>query len=72
MVLIVEWQWLVPDQETARPLRCRENDCYYHDGRECRYPWIDRPTASRLDRGLCTNFLIEEDGTWHGRIHAIH
>lgn len=67
----MEWDWLLPNDDPPK-VRCRETNCYYHDGSACKYPWIDPPERRDLDRGYCTNYLIEEDGQWLARIHAVH
>jgi len=73
-VLGMEWDWTLPGQRSGddRAVRCRETGCYYHDGEACRFPWIDPPEPGELDRGLCATYLIEEDGQWLARIHAVH
>lgn len=68
----MEWHWFDNDGSAQARVDCRETDCYYHDGEQCRFQWIDRPTTTLLDRGRCYNFLIEEHGTWSARINAVN
>lgn len=63
----------MPPDGQARPggVACREASCLHHDGRGCRFPWIEPPGPGEQDRGICRNFILVEGDEYVARVNAI-